>query len=240
MKAGGSRGWRRCREPAPYTRGITLRTRSGSRHRRAAGAGCYATFLASAGTSLARNEGATALRVQGFDKGRGPVGLPPDAWPASQALAALRSSDAAFALVEDDGRPQSLVSEQDLERFGDTPLDRRLDELPALVCINASVGLLDIDDLVRLASLLMNGGAPGFVVLADEQVTGAVHNDDVAAALPLDAIGASRISGNPGVPTPWYICYKCQPSPSRRAPLDGAERPTCPRNWLHGAMTPEC
>lgn len=168
-----------------------------------------------------------------------PVLRVPDARPASQALTALRSSDAALALVEADGRPQSLVSEQDLERLGDTPLAQRLDELPALVCVDAFSGLLDLDDLMRIASLLLDGGAPGFVVLAGEQVTGAVRDEDVDAVLPLDAIGVSRMSGDPGVPIPWYICRKCRPSPSRRAPLDGAERPTCPRNWLHGAMTPE-
>lgn len=92
---------------------------------------------------------------------------------------------------------------------------------------------------MRIASLLLDGGAPGFVVLAGEKVTGAVRNEDVDAVLPLDAIGAARMSGDPGVPIPWYICRKCHPSPSRRAPLDGAERPTCPRNWLHGAMTLE-
>ena len=32
MKTGGSQGRHRCREPAPYTRGITLTMRSGSRH----------------------------------------------------------------------------------------------------------------------------------------------------------------------------------------------------------------
>jgi hypothetical protein len=168
-----------------------------------------------------------------------PVLRVPDAWPASQALAALQASDAAFALVEEDRRPQSLVSAQDLERLGDVPLAQRLDELPGLVCIDASSGPLDLDDLMRIASLLLEGGAPGFVVLADQQVAGAVSSDDVDAVLPLDAIGASRMSGDPGVPTPWYICRKCRPSPSRRAPFDGAERPTCPRNWLHGAMTPE-
>jgi len=38
---------------------------------------CYATFLASAETSLVRSECATALRVREFDKGRGLVGFPP-------------------------------------------------------------------------------------------------------------------------------------------------------------------
>ena len=168
-----------------------------------------------------------------------PVLRVPDAWPASQALSALQASDAPFALVEEDGRPQSLVSALDLERLGDVPLAQRLAELPALVSVDAAPGSLDLDDLMRIASLLLDGGAPGFVVLTGEQVTGAVPSDDVDAVLPLDAIGAARISGDPGVPTPWYICRKCRPSPSRRAPLDGAERPTCPRNWLHGVMTLE-
>jgi hypothetical protein len=165
----------------------------------------------------------------------------PGSWLASQALVALRSSDAAFALVEEDKRPQSLVAEQDLQRLGDSPLDRRLDQLPALVLIDAAVGLLDVDDLVRLAYLLLEGGAPGFVVLAEGQVIGAVSGDDVDAALPVDAIGAaeSRVSGDPRVPPRWYVCRKCRPSLSRRAPFDGAEPPTCPRNWLHGAMEPE-
>jgi hypothetical protein len=161
------------------------------------------------------------------------------AWPASQALAALRASDAAFALVEEDGRPQSLVTEQDLEQLGDAPLAGRLDHLPALVLVDAAAGLLDVDDLVDLARLLMEGGAPGFVVLDGGQVTGAVPGDDVDAALPVDAIGASQRSGDPSVPTRWYICRICQPSPSRRSPPGGIERPTCPRNWLHGAMEPE-
>jgi hypothetical protein len=167
------------------------------------------------------------------------------AWPASQALAALRSSAAAFALVQEDGRPQSLVTEEDLEGLGDAPLAARLEQLPVLVLVDAAVGVLDVDDLVDLARLLMDGGAAGFVVLDGGQVTGAVPGDDVNAALPLDAIsaagafGASRRSGDPGVPTRWYICLKCRPSPSRRSPPGGIQRPTCPRNWLHGAMEPE-
>lgn len=166
------------------------------------------------------------------------------ACPASEALAALRSSDAAFALVEEDGRPQSLVTEQYLERLGDAPLAGQLDHLPALVVVDAAVGLLDVDDLVDLARLLMESGAPGFAVLTDGHVTGAVPGNDVSGALPVDAIsasgafGASR-RGDPGVPARWYICRKCQPSPSRRSPPGGDERPTCPRNWLHGAMEPE-
>jgi hypothetical protein len=84
-------------------------------------------------------------------------------------LAALGSSDAAFALVEQDGRPQSLVTEEDLEQLGDTRLAPRLDRLPALIFVDDAVGLLDVDDLVRLAYLLMEGRAPSFVVLTDGQ-----------------------------------------------------------------------
>jgi hypothetical protein len=170
-----------------------------------------------------------------------PVLRVPGAWPASQALAALRSSDATFALVEEDGRPQSLVTEDDLERLDDTPPAGRLAELPALVVVDAAAGLLDVDDLAKLALFLEEGGAAGFVVLAGGDVLGAVSGDEVAAALPVDAIdGSSRMSGNPGVPPRWFRCLKCPPSsPERlRAPLQGAERPTCLRNWLHGPMEP--
>jgi CBS domain len=171
-----------------------------------------------------------------------PVLAVPAKWSADRVLAKLRSSDSAFAVIEDNGRPLSLLTARDLELLGDGPLAGRLEQLPALLLVDAETPPLDIDDLVYLARLLTDGRATGFGVLdGGGRITGAVHADDVDAALPADAIGGAtdRFAGNPGLAARWYVCRTCVPSPSRRAPSTGSDVPTCPRNWLHGPMEPE-
>ncbi len=168
-----------------------------------------------------------------------PVLTVPAEWPADRVLAELRSSDAAFALVEDNGRPQSLLTSHDLEILDDGPLAGQPERMPALVLVGTGPAPLDVDDLVHLARLLMDGHATGFGVEDDDgRIMGAVHADEIDAALPADAIGGDldRFVGNPGLAPRWYICRTCVPSPSLRAPFAGSEVPSCPRNWLHGPM----
>lgn len=168
-----------------------------------------------------------------------PILSVPDTWSGHQALTALQKSTAAMALVEIEARPQALLSEHDLAEVGAAHISERLVQLPGLIFVDAAAGVLDIDDLVVLAYHLTRTGASGFVVLLEGKVAGWVPSEEVDAALPIDAIGSSRVSGNPGVRPRWYVCHKCRPAPSRRAPFDATEAPSCPRNWLHGRMEPE-
>jgi hypothetical protein len=168
-----------------------------------------------------------------------PVLTVPAEWQADRVLAELRSSDDAFALVEDNGRPQSLLTSHDLELLGDGPLAGHLEQLPVLVLVGTGPSPLDVDDLVHLARLLIDGHATGCGVEDDDgRIIGALHADDIDEALPADAIGGDldRFVGNPGLAPRWYICRLCVPSPSLRAPFAGSEVPNCPRNWLHGPM----
>lgn len=169
--------------------------------------------------------------------------LPVSAY-VDEALAALRKSDAIFAVMGDTNHPQTLIREEHLSNLAgevSRSLSEFLDRLPPLLVVDGEVAFLDAEDLKQFADLLQQTKAPGLVVYQDNQVVGVVSRSVISRALPLTVItptSTKRLYGDAKVPIRTFVCRKCTP-PSRRRPRQGEEAPICPRDWLHGPMERE-
>jgi hypothetical protein len=153
--------------------------------------------------------------------------------PAPTALDLLRAEGARFLIVEEDGRPQAVLTADELEAAGTRPVSALAGT--AFVVADAP---LDASSLADIALTLLHTRAQAVVVLEDEHVVGVLGSDAVAEALPLDdaLLDQSRQRGLPGdaaVESRLYVCRKCSP-PTYRRPRGGFEAPVCPRDSAHG------
>jgi hypothetical protein len=168
----------------------------------------------------------------------GPVITVPSVLSPADALTALDQACIDYAVVLHEELPQSTLHRTEFTALRDISLADQLEALPALVILGVA-DELDLDDLADLAWLLDRGGSSAVTLIDDDVVVGVISADELDLALPIEAVRTVRMSGDPGVPARWYVCSRCRPVPTRRAPLIDSETPRCPRNWLHGAMDPE-
>ena len=149
-----------------------------------------------------------------------------------------------LAVIHDEDRPLALVQAGDLTQPSDAP-DRPLAEMlsrfASPVLVNTSV--MSSDTILELMMVLDDRNIPGLIVYRDKQIDGVISQETLEDALPPDMPlpGTSReLYGNPQTPARAYICLKCEqvdPPPPILLPSQGVSAPTCPKHWLHGAMT---
>jgi hypothetical protein len=167
---------------------------------------------------------------------------------ATEALRELSASGGNYAVVLTDvtgiAQPQTLVTEPDLQAVAgeEAPLATLLHRFAGIVLLGADPDDLDIQQLKDLGRVLQRGKAPGLLVERDDRLVGVIPRRAIAEALPLQAVASGGVSrmGNASVPTRGYVCRRCVPPPRRpvRFPAYGLDPPNCPRNPLHGPMTP--
>lgn len=168
--------------------------------------------------------------------------------PVSKSVAEAQAmrEEGKLAVIHDEDRPLAMVQADNLAQPGDAP-DRPLTEVlsrfasPVLVDTSA----MSSDTILELMMLLDDGNIPGLIVYRDQQIEGVIPQKVLDDALPLSDIplpGTTReLYGNPQTPARTYICHKCEqddPPAPILLPSQGDKAPTCPKHWLHGAMTP--
>jgi hypothetical protein len=162
-----------------------------------------------------------------------------DATAASEAVVLVREADVRFVVVELDGAPQAVLSQQQLESGGGAPLHELIEGAEPLIVLDDP---LEQTDVGSVAALFGHAEASAAVVLRGTEIVGVVDVESVAAALPLDQIvrgkekGLGGLYGNPAIPPRGFVCLTCA---SRRLPQGGFDAPLCPRDPSHGPMEPE-
>lgn len=158
----------------------------------------------------------------------------PQTASVAEALNALETSQATYAVVGDGKETQALLSRLHLEKLEKTRILTDLSKLSLLLVVDDNQWT--IKRVKKISQLLKkNKNCYGVVIYQQSEVRGVISRGSVAKALPIDS--SEKMYGDSQVPVRTYICRQCAP-PTYALPRHGGA-PICPKNLLHGQMQEE-